>query len=717
MGDVTDTLARSLADEQAATGLLLEALRRVGVGVTIYKPLDDGDDYLHVFVNPAYQALKPFRPIAGRLYSEVWPELVDYAVPLLKRVLATGETWMAQSQPLEVEVSEGVFETRYFTFEIQRIQMGSDSYLLNISTEVTREVAAADLLAQERGRLKEANDALKRAEERWSLAIEQLAEGAIIATEDEQIIYWNPAARRMHGFTSPEEGIEPLEETRATFDLVTLEEGRLLTLDEWPMKRIKSGQRVRDLVLRLRRSDQGWEKIVSYSGSMLDTPSGERLIFLSVHDLTEERRAQAAAASELRLTSSLLAAARALSSSIEPAKTLATLIDVITEVSGRSRVVISRYEERYDEFVIEATSGDSPLPVGARIRVDDLAPQVRESLQQRRPIVVDYEEPGMPQQSRDRARKLSAELSLTVPLVVGDRVVGHIGMDEPGVRREFSKRDIELIEGIASQAAVAIENARTFDMEHRVADQLQEALLALPDQVRGVEFAGAYHSAAEAARVGGDFYDLFELGEDRVGVVIGDVAGKGLDASVLTSMVRNTVRAHAYEPEKTPARILELTNEIVYSATPREAFVTLFFGVLDRRDGKMVYANAGHTTAAIVCLDSSASQLPVTGPLLGAFSSARFEQAESTLGFGEILFLYTDGLTEARRDSELYGEERVFDFLKARHGGSPRDLVADIVADVVEFSGQQLRDDLAILAVKRVERGTDPPEQHVLELQ
>jgi PAS domain S-box-containing protein len=139
---------------------------------------------------------------------------------------------------------------------------------------------------------RKAEESLLRSEGRWNTAIEHFGEGAIIATEAEQVIYWNPAARAMHGFTSADEGIGPLDETPNTFQLWTPDGHRLLPLEEWPMKRIKRGETVRNLELRLRRPDQGWERIVSYSGAMVETTRSERLIFLSVHDLTEQRKAE-----------------------------------------------------------------------------------------------------------------------------------------------------------------------------------------------------------------------------------------------------------------------------------------------------------------------------------------------------------------------------------------------------------------------------------------
>ncbi|MDX2093745.1 MAG: PAS domain S-box protein [Kofleriaceae bacterium] len=138
----------------------------------------------------------------------------------------------------------------------------------------------------------QAENALRRSEARWNAAIESFAEGVILATEGEQVIYWNPAAREMHGFLGSDENIEPLANTPTTFELWTSDGSRQLLLEDWPMRRIKRGELVRDLELRIHRPDQGWEKVFSYSGTMLDTAAGERFILLTCRDLTELRRAE-----------------------------------------------------------------------------------------------------------------------------------------------------------------------------------------------------------------------------------------------------------------------------------------------------------------------------------------------------------------------------------------------------------------------------------------
>lgn len=323
----------------------------------------------------------------------------------------------------------------------------------------------------------------------------------------------------------------------------------------------------------------------------------------------------------------------------------------------------------------------------------------------------------------DRANvRLMAHFGITaliaVPLVVHGEVIGVLFAGcRDDTRKEFTDEHVDFASKVASTLALALQNAQLYESEHRIATQLQEALLALPDEISGVELAHAYHSATETARVGGDFYDVFEISNHFVGITVGDVAGKGVDAAVLTSLAKNTIRAHAIERGKTPADILRLTNEVLYRTTTAETFVTLFFGVLDCRDGRLIYANAGHTDATVVRAACAPTQLSVTAPLLGAFSEAEFRDAEAFLDLDEVLFLYTDGLTEARSPAgEFYGDERLVSFLSETRDASPTGIIGGVISDVLAFSGGRLADDLAVLAVRRVEYPAETPKPQKLEI-
>jgi serine phosphatase RsbU (regulator of sigma subunit) len=284
---------------------------------------------------------------------------------------------------------------------------------------------------------------------------------------------------------------------------------------------------------------------------------------------------------------------------------------------------------------------------------------------------------------------------------VRGEVIGCALFYTTAVPRRFTDAEIDFGQKLASVVSLGLENARLYGVEHGIAETLQQALLSLPDDLPGVDFAPFYQSATEFTLVGGDFYDIFEIDERCVGITIGDIAGKGLGAAVLTSLVRNTIRAYAFEQGRSAAEILAITNDIVVRSTSSESFATVFFAVLDRREGRLVYASAGHTTSAIVRLDDTVLQLPSTGPVLGAFADMEFNECEAVLAPREILFLYTDGLTEARSGEGLYGEERLFaDLISAKYP-SARAAAEQAVANVMRFSNDYLRDDLAILAVRR----------------
>jgi GAF domain-containing protein/HAMP domain-containing protein len=447
---------------------------------------------------------------------------------------------------------------------------------------------------------------------------------------------------------------------------------------------------------------------------VLDDP-GERREFTEYEiDLVEGIAAQAAVAIEnarlfeaeqtrRRRIESLHGVMEAGASSLEVQVSAKAMLDYLAE--RESFALLTSWLVRGETLELAATAnvpaayGErvSPMPLSASFDV----PKVFYSGE---PIVVPDVAEGNPE-VRELFDGLGVELGayVVVPLSSRAKTIGVLtmGWKEP---RTFTSEDVDFYLSLGHELGVTLENSRLFEVERDIAERLQSALLSLPEELEGVEFADAYHSAMEAARVGGDFYDLFELQTGRVGIVIGDVAGKGLDAAVLTSMVKNTIRAHANEPGKTPSQILGLTNDVVYKSTATEAFATVFFGVLDCASGRLVYSNAGHTTTVLVGGNGAVTGLPVTGPLLGAFENASFDQGEAQLDPDELLFLYTDGLTEARRGAEMYGEERLFEFLSLVTDGTPANVVGEVIRDVIAFTGDRLTDDLAILALKRVER-------------
>ena len=306
---------------------------------------------------------------------------------------------------------------------------------------------------------------------------------------------------------------------------------------------------------------------------------------------------------------------------------------------------------------------------------------------------------------RDEQLKRGFMSTGSFPLKVEGAIVGVITL-YAGAPHYFDDEEVRLLTTLADDFSFALESAakaRLYDVEHGISNVLQAALLTLPASVPGFEFATSYSSATESTKVGGDFYDIFDVDRHRIGITIGDISGKGLDAAVQTSLVRNTIRAYASEPERTPAQVLTLANAVVRTVTSPDSFATVLFATIDRRDGRIVYANAAHPAAALMRTDGTVVMLGPTGSLLGAFEGATFNEAATYLGPHDSLFLYTDGLTEARRGQAQYGEERLVGLLPGLSNRAPAALIAAVLEDVKSFASGGLRDDLATLTIRRIE--------------
>lgn len=280
-----------------------------------------------------------------------------------------------------------------------------------------------------------------------------------------------------------------------------------------------------------------------------------------------------------------------------------------------------------------------------------------------------------------------------------------------GERRTISFNNIVLRDsrgnmvGVASIGEDVTELRRTkealaeaYQAERTVAETIQEALLTVPQKIEGVDFGYLYRPATEAARVGGDFYDLFELEEGKVGIVIGDVSGKGLAAAALTSLVKNTVRAYSYEGDS-PSTVMAKTNNVVRRTPTQAMFVTVFFGILDTRSGTITYCSAGHPPGILKRKTERTSFLITGSPVIGAFSGLMYIDDEEVLEKGDILILYTNGVTDVRCDRELFGEERLVSFIKSLRPVPAKEVTEAIFNEVKICSGGKLVDDIVLLTI------------------
>jgi len=233
----------------------------------------------------------------------------------------------------------------------------------------------------------------------------------------------------------------------------------------------------------------------------------------------------------------------------------------------------------------------------------------------------------------------------------------------------------------------------------RLAQTLQETLIPpVTPEIPGLQVAAAYRPAGKGDEVGGDFYDVFQIAEGDWVVVLGDVCGKGVEAAVVTSLVRHTVRALAVL-ERSTRDVLDQLNAILMSSNT-DRFCTLVLLRLRRsRDGWQVTSSSGgHPLPVHLKPGHAPAKVGEPGMIVGAFDAAYFSEVTMPLGADETLFLYTDGVTEASRDGNFFGEHGLLEALD--EPATPPDLIHRVLGRVLEFQQQVPRDDIALLAIR-----------------
>jgi len=589
-----------------------------------------------------------------------------------------------------------------FAIEVKRDdEIGELSRAFNQMTADLKGVTASKAeLEREIAEREAAERALHAERERLSVTLGSIGDGVIATDIEANVVLLNGVAEELTGWKQEEaEGRSLLE----VFNIINEITGE--PAEDPVDKALKTGVIVGLANHTALIAKDGTERSIADSCAPIRALDGSIigavLVFRDVTEqkqLEEEReRLYKQANYELEISNLLLKAADTLAEPIDLNGVLESLADIVLDVTGRRRIGIYLLDKKTYELEAEAARGESVIPVGVKFNLKQLAPQLQSVVYDKQSRVIDYESPDIAEENRQRAEAMNVKALLSVPLLYKGDVLGILALDNPGEQQNVTERDIELVEGIAAQAAVAIENARLYEAERRIADTLQEALLTVPDNMQGLGYGYIYRSATEGTKVGGDFYDLFELENSRVGITLGDVSGKGLKAATLTSVVRNTIRAYALEGYS-PSEIMLKTNDAVRLASDQASFITVFLGVLDTTTGKLTYCSAGHPPAIIQRV-SGVELLTEHSPIIGAFAGMSYTEEETYLQKGDSLVLYTDGITEARCDGEFYCEDRLIDFLARAKQVSSEEIPHAIYNDVVAYSGGKLLDDIAILAV------------------
>src|SRR5580698_2150863 len=299
---------------------------------------------------------------------------------------------------------------------------------------------------------------------------------------------------------------------------------------------------------------------------------------------------------------------------------------------------------------------------------------------------------------------------MAVPLQTRDKIIGIIYVDSPSLLREFTKDDLNLLTVMANVAAIRIEHTRFAEVERArqlMARDLEQAaeiqrgfLPGIAPSVRGLDVAG--HNAP-CRTVGGDYYDFFPYGSSRIAMVLGDVSGKGMPASLLMMGLQARVQVLNEEP-KILADVMTRLNRITSANCPSNRFITLFFCILDGDTGDLTFCNAGHNPPLIIRADGTYDQLKGGGPVLGILASIDYQEYHEQLAEGDALVIYSDGVTEANNPAgdefEIEGLSEAV--IQDRH--LPAATIVNRInkALVTYTAGAPPSDDITVIVARRV---------------
>jgi PAS domain S-box-containing protein len=348
-----------------------------------------------------------------------------------------------------------------------------------------------------------------------------------------------------------------------------------------------------------------------------------------------------------------------------------------------------------DDWVAEYGHPEVPGVIHESVRSDE-APFMIMAVTERRPVAIDDCESDV-RCIPEVQRRFGVRSVLCVPLIAHDEVFGVIFFNHHRQAVPFSEQTVDFAAKLAAAISSALENARLYEEQRRIATTLQESFLHPLPSVAGLELGMVTQTAFEPELIGGDFSDVFLLADGQVAILIGDVAGKGVRAAGLTETVRSTARAFA-AIDSSPAFVLGKTNEALLRYEPDESHVTAFLCVLDLRTGHLSFASAGHPPPVHLGPFSCAPLGVVFGPPLGTFESPH-TNAHVMLTLEDYLVLYTDGVTEARRHGELFGEQRLNAAVASLRGASAQQLAEGVRDSALAFA-TSLRDDLLVVAMR-----------------
>ncbi len=571
--------------------------------------------------------------------------------------------------------------------------------------ELASELARRAALAIDNARL---FSDLRRLEQRLEAILTNVAEAITVVDRSGQTIFANQAAADLLHVASPSELTNLQPGTIMAHFLVLDEQGTELDLESMPGRRLFAGKHPEPLLVRNIVRASGEERwIVARASPVADPDTGEMLYAVNVfEDVTEIKRAQLA-------ESFLAEASRVLSSSLDYAQTLQRVTQLaVPQIADWCAIDLLGEDDQIERVAVHHTD---PAKLELAERLDRAYPQLRddpsgvpEVLRSGQARIFTGERlDALTASARDPEHlRLQRELGRTaviiVPMTVAARVIGTITLAMSVSGRRFSEIDFPLTEELGRRAGTAVENARLYTERARIAHTLQRSLLpeSLP-QLAGVEIQTLYAAAGELNEVGGDFYDVFDYDGARAMLVIGDVCGKGPRAAGVTALARHTLRAAAIGGQS-PTDMLGTLHQALLRQPPGADLCTVCLIMLVREtDGaRLTIALAGHPPPLLIGADGEVEQVGRSGTVLGVIDPVSIDEHEISLGAGETLLMYTDGVIEAGRPDHLLGEDGLRELCAAAPKLPLTSFLQHIELAARTHAQGALRDDIALLGLR-----------------
>jgi serine phosphatase RsbU (regulator of sigma subunit)/pSer/pThr/pTyr-binding forkhead associated (FHA) protein len=468
-------------------------------------------------------------------------------------------------------------------------------------------------------------------------------------------------------------------------------------------------------------SEQITEKALSHGDLIrLGRSGGAEMVFLLDEQPASGSsvdRHTTSAVGDLRQIAALLEGLRALGSGRVLDEVLALVMDSAIEVTGAERgFIMLAGAEGELEFKLARARGRVTLP-GKSFETSRKIPEEVFSTGQER-VVADLLDSSLVSEHNSTV-VLGIRNVLCTPLKLvryldradlpnEERRIGVLYLDSREKGAVLSRAARAALETLATEAAVAIENARLYretldkakmEQEMRIAADIQRALLPEPQRVGG--FFEAVGASLPCRAIGGDFFDYVDLPGGEFGVAVGDVAGKGAPAALLTAVLQGVFASQASSGTG-PAMTLSRVNQALIRRSVESRFATAFYAVLSK-SGQLTYCNAGHNPPLLLRRDS-VERLETGGLILGLFEHATFEEDTISVAPGDILITFSDGVTEALSASgEEYGEERLLACVQANRDQPTPELLEAVLASVRAFTaGAVQSDDVTALVLRYV---------------